>query len=93
MFETGRWSAASASARERVPRYSIEGTMQSHKTESAYKSLVRIRGSGSRLPTNPKMLVIVIGPCTGPVAPLERIHSVAMACHAFEKNGAEGLNN
>ncbi|CAD6885838.1 unnamed protein product [Tilletia controversa] len=75
-----------------TPMYELAGPRGAYTRESAIRVPVHVRRSNFRLPTSPKIPVIMIGPGTG-VAPFRSFvqERVAAAEKAREKNGENAL--
>jgi len=81
-------------SRFNAPKYTIDGPRGSYVKEGKFRSPIHIRRSTFRLPTSPKIPVIMIGPGTG-VAPFRGFvqERVAASQKAKEKNGADALKD
>ena len=77
-----------------MPRYRLAGPRGHYVKENVYKVPIHVRRSTFRLPTSPKVPVIMIGPGTG-VAPFRGFvqERVALARRAKEKNGPDALKD
>ncbi|KDN51453.1 hypothetical protein K437DRAFT_272947 [Tilletiaria anomala UBC 951] len=75
-----------------TPKYSLAGPRGAYSKEGKLRTPIHIRRSNFRLPTSPKIPVIMIGPGTG-VAPFRSFvqERVASADKAREKNGDDAL--
>jgi len=74
------------------PSYKIGGPRNHYVRENIYRVPIHVRRSTFRLPTSPKVPVIMIGPGTG-VAPFRGFvqERVALSRKAIEKNGEDAL--
>jgi len=75
-----------------MPSYKISGPRDFHYRNSIYRVPIHVRRSTFRLPTSPKIPIIMIGPGTG-VAPFRGFvqERVALARRAREKNGPDAI--
>jgi NADPH-ferrihemoprotein reductase len=73
-------------------KYDIAGPRGAYKSENLIKTPIHVRRSNFRLPTSPKIPIIMIGPGTG-IAPFRSFiqERVASAIKAKEKNGPDAL--
>ncbi|WVQ84078.1 hypothetical protein IAT38_006223 [Cryptococcus sp. DSM 104549] len=78
----------------KVPTYRLAGPRGHYVKENVYKVPIHVRRSTFRLPTSPKVPIIMIGPGTG-VAPFRGFvqERVALARKAIEKNGPDALKD
>ncbi|OCF59039.1 NADPH-ferrihemoprotein reductase [Kwoniella mangroviensis CBS 10435] len=79
---------------KKVPSYKLAGPRNSYVKENVYKVPIHVRRSTFRLPTSPKVPIIMIGPGTG-VAPFRGFvqERIALARKAIEKNGPDALKD
>ncbi|OCF37507.1 NADPH-ferrihemoprotein reductase [Kwoniella heveanensis BCC8398] len=79
---------------KKLPSYKIAGPRNNYVKENVYKVPIHVRRSTFRLPTSPKVPIIMIGPGTG-VAPFRGFvqERVALARKAIEKNGPDALKD
>ncbi|ORX34417.1 electron transporter [Kockovaella imperatae] len=84
----------SAVSLAKMPKYKLGGPRGHYIKENVYKVPIHVRRSTFRLPTSPKVPVIMIGPGTG-VAPFRGFiqERVALARKAKEKNGPDALKD
>ncbi|GAA6048474.1 hypothetical protein JCM3770_003775 [Rhodotorula araucariae] len=83
------------SAREEgTPVYALEGPRGKYKKGEQFAAPIHVRRSNFRLPTSPKVPIVMIGPGTG-VAPFRGFiqDRVALARKAREKDGADALKD
>ncbi|EIW68745.1 hypothetical protein TREMEDRAFT_71903 [Tremella mesenterica DSM 1558] len=78
----------------KTPSYKLSGPRGHYVRQNVYRVPIHVRRSTFRLPTSPKVPVIMIGPGTG-VAPFRGFvqERVALARKAKEKNGENALND
>lgn len=78
--------------RFQTPEYCLDGPRNSYTKESLIRAPIHVRRSNFRLPTSPKIPVIMVGPGTG-IAPFRSFvqERVAAAHRAKEKNGDNAL--
>ncbi|GAA6009279.1 hypothetical protein JCM10207_004333 [Rhodosporidiobolus poonsookiae] len=76
------------------PVYRIEGPRGKYKKGNAFAAPIHVRRSNFRLPTSPKIPIVMIGPGTG-VAPFRGFiqDRVALARKAKEKDGPDALKD
>ncbi|UZJ56446.1 hypothetical protein CBS101457_005766 [Exobasidium rhododendri] len=74
------------------PKYSLEGPRGAYTKDNLIRTPIHVRRSNFRLPTSPKIPIIMIGPGTG-VAPFRSFiqERVASAQKSKEKNGPDAL--
>ncbi|KAK8846787.1 hypothetical protein IAR55_005875 [Kwoniella newhampshirensis] len=79
---------------KKVPSYRLAGPRGHYVREKVYRVPIHVRRSTFRLPTSPKVPIIMIGPGTG-VAPFRGFvqERVALARKAIEKNGPDALKD
>ncbi|WWC59241.1 uncharacterized protein I303_101791 [Kwoniella dejecticola CBS 10117] len=87
-------NALEAVTMKKVPSYKLAGPRGNYVKENVYKVPIHVRRSTFRLPTSPKVPIIMIGPGTG-VAPFRGFvqERVALARKAIEKNGPDALKD
>ena len=87
-------TAPQNSSLPRLPTYKLAGPRGHHARENILRVPIHVRRSTFRLPTSPKVPVIMIGPGTG-VAPFRGFvqERVALARKAIEKNGPDALKD
>ncbi len=92
MAVNGEQASGEKDPRHGTPRYLLDGPRGAYSKEGKYRVPIHIRRSNFRLPTSPKIPVIMIGPGTG-VAPFRSFvqERAAAADKAREKLGAEAL--
>lgn len=78
--------------RFQTPKYDLKGPRGAYSKDGVIRTPIHVRRSNFRLPTSPKIPVIMIGPGTG-VAPFRSFvqERVASAQKSKEKNGADAL--
>jgi len=78
--------------RFQTPKYTLEGPRGAYKRENVIRTPIHVRRSNFRLPTSPKIPIIMIGPGTG-IAPFRSFvqERVASAQRSKEKNGPDAL--
>ncbi|GAA5861124.1 hypothetical protein JCM1840_003088 [Sporobolomyces johnsonii] len=79
---------------EGSPVYKLEGPRGKYKKEDVYAAPIHVRRSNFRLPTSPKIPIVMIGPGTG-VAPFRAFlqDRVALARKAKDKDGPDALKD
>ncbi|WRT64992.1 uncharacterized protein IL334_001933 [Kwoniella shivajii] len=79
---------------KKFPSYKLAGPRNTYVQQNVYKVPIHVRRSTFRLPTSPKVPIIMIGPGTG-VAPFRGFvqERVALARKAIEKNGPDALKD
>ncbi|WVW78683.1 hypothetical protein I302_100643 [Kwoniella bestiolae CBS 10118] len=87
-------NALEAVTMRKVPSYKLSGPRDNYVRENVYKVPIHVRRSTFRLPTSPKVPIIMIGPGTG-VAPFRGFvqERIALARKAIEKNGPDALKD
>ncbi|KAK4700267.1 NADPH-ferrihemoprotein reductase, partial [Phenoliferia sp. Uapishka_3] len=77
-----------------APVYKLEGPRGKYKKEDGYAAPIHVRRSNFRLPTSPKIPVVMVGPGTG-VAPFRAFvqERVALARKAKDKDGPDALKD
>ncbi|ODN75426.1 hypothetical protein L202_06577 [Cryptococcus amylolentus CBS 6039] len=86
--------AAQQVTMKKIPQYKLAGPRGNYVKENVYRVPIHVRRSTFRLPTSPKVPIIMIGPGTG-VAPFRGFvqERVALARKAIEKNGPDALKD
>ncbi|BGP17002.1 hypothetical protein JCM10213_000363 [Rhodosporidiobolus nylandii] len=79
---------------EGAPVYNLDGPRGKYKKGEVFAAPIHVRRSNFRLPTSPKIPIVMIGPGTG-VAPFRAFiqDRVALARKAKEKGGADALKD
>lgn len=87
-------AATNGSRVEGSPVYKLEGPRGKHLKDGVHSAPIHVRRSNFRLPTSPKIPVIMIGPGTG-VAPFRAFvqERVALARKAKAKDGEDALKD
>lgn len=78
--------------RFKTPRYALEGPRGAYTREGVVRTPIHVRRSNFRLPTSPKIPVIMVGPGTG-IAPFRSFvqERVSAAQKSKDKNGPQAL--
>ncbi|KAI5479383.1 hypothetical protein MNV49_003717 [Pseudohyphozyma bogoriensis] len=93
-LKTAAAKGATGVREENAPVYKLEGPRGKYVKEEKFAAPIHVRRSNFRLPTSPKIPVIMIGPGTG-VAPFRAFvqERVALARKAKEKDGPDALKD